>query len=122
MRKKPKPQRKRGDPAILDRLNRAMGAYLLETGKRVEWQALAKAAGLGLSTMTDITTLDRKVTIADAIAFADYLGVSFAWLAAGRGPMRATPPLDAVRDARRVVETTVQHLGKPLPRRRGRSA
>jgi hypothetical protein len=82
-----KRERKRGDPALLDRLNRAMGAYQMRTGKRVESQDLAKAAGLGSSTMTDITTLDRKVTIADAVAFADYLGVEFAWLAAGRGPM-----------------------------------
>lgn len=86
---KPKPERKRGDPLLLDRLNRARGAYLARTGKEVEWKDLAEAAGLGLSSMTDVTSLNRKVTIADAIAFADYLGVEFAWLAAGRGPMIA---------------------------------
>lgn len=64
-----------------------MGASQARTGKTVEWQELAKAAHLGASTMTDITTLDRRVTIAEAVAFADYLGVEFAWLAAGRGPM-----------------------------------
>ena len=79
---------------LLDRLNRARGAYLARTGKEVEWKDLAEAAGLGLSTMTDVTNLNRKVTIADAIAFADYLGVEFAWLAAGRGPMVVAVPVD----------------------------
>jgi hypothetical protein len=82
-----KREQKRGDPALLDRLSKAMGAYQMRTGRRVESQDLAKAAGLGSSTMTDITTLNRKVTIQDAVAFADFLGVEFAWLAAGRGPM-----------------------------------
>jgi hypothetical protein len=110
---------------LLDRLNRARGAYLARTGKDVEWKDLAEAAGIGLSTMTDITTLDRKVTITDAAAFADYLGVEFAWLAIGRGPMTVSPQVEAGPAAEPVVRQEqprdsheVSHLGTPKRHRR----
>ena len=117
MSEKKKRPKKRGDSALLDRLNRARGAYLERTGKDVELQELAKAAGLGASTMTDIMTLDRRVTIADALAFADYLGVEFAWLAAGRGPMRAPPVSD--REGH-VMESIIER--RPDTKRQGHRA
>jgi len=88
MAKQRSKKERRGDPELLDRLNRAMGAYQARTGKAVEWQELAAAAGLKPSTMSDIVSLERMVRIKDAVAFADYLGVNFAWLAANRGAMR----------------------------------
>jgi transcriptional regulator with XRE-family HTH domain len=82
-----------GDPVIVDRITRAMGAYQFRTGKRMQWNDLADQSGLSQSTVSDIATLKRRVQIADAALFGDVLGVRPAWIAFGEEPM-AVPPYE----------------------------
>jgi hypothetical protein len=87
--KQTKPERP-GDPAIVDRITRAMGAYQFRTGKRMQWNDLADQSGLTQSTASDIATLKRRVQIADAAVFGRVLGVRPAWIAFGEEPMVAS--------------------------------
>ena len=95
-----------------------MGVYQARMGRKPEQKELAAAAGLSEPTMTAIMNLGRAVRIPDAIAFADYLGVEFAWLAAGRGPME--PPHASSPRQGEIVEPIV--VRRPEKGRQGRRA
>jgi hypothetical protein len=83
----------RGDPTIVDRLKRAVGAYQLRTGKEKAWKELAAETGLTASQMTEIVGCTRRVQIADAAAFGRVLGVRPAWIAFGEEPMEPARPI-----------------------------
>ena len=85
------------DPGLIDRLRRATGAYTLRTGQSITFKELGEFVNLTPSSMTDVLTLKRKVTIREACIWADKLGVQFSWLAIGRGPMVVMTQEDATR-------------------------
>jgi hypothetical protein len=80
---------------LVDRLKRAIGAHQMRTGDTVTYKELGELADLTPSSMTDVINAKRKVTIAEAVLWADKLGVEFAWLAANRGPMTVLTTEDA---------------------------
>jgi hypothetical protein len=86
-----------GDPALIDRIKRALGAYQLRTGETITAKELGALVGLTPSSMTDVMNADRKVTIAEASAWSKKLGVEFKWLAIGEGPMIQMSAEDAAR-------------------------
>lgn len=86
-----------GDPELVDRLKRAVGAYQLRTGQTVTWKELGELAELTPSSMTDVLAVRKRVTIEEARIWSKKLGVAFAWLAIGDGPMIEMTPEEARR-------------------------
>lgn len=92
------PQRRRpqtnpqGDPELVNRLKRAIGAYQMRTGDSITWKEMAGLVDLTPSSMTDVLSAKKRVTIEEARIWSKKLGVEFAWLAIGEGPMIAMTP------------------------------
>lgn len=119
MAKKRKKVVRRGDPALLDRLKRARGSYTERTGNEVGWKELAAAADLKPASMSDIVSLEKVVTIAEASAFAKRLGVSFAWLAIGEGPMLLAPSVPVDETSTEIDDGDTHETSRVQKRRAG---